>query len=316
MKKPARPRRPRATGLLKEALVARPQPAVCAERRCRRAFVAEVRQHRAVSADAELAALIGGQRGPVGVDDLHLGARQRAADAGQLSAVKQPPAFFLGQIGRKAAREVRVLGQPPALQQAELGLFLEVARQARGQRRRRDEDRPQGRDLLGADAELQERRQQRRDHAGQGDRLDAHDLAPRERIEPLREDEVSAGRQRRHEAEPQRVRVVERQHRELRLVFEAEVERHAPGVGEQAPLSQGDPFGVAGGAGGVKDDRHLLRQRFASAGAADAGAAGRASPSGDADSSSKAQTTSGRVVSRSSSSRAPKTRRASECARM
>ena len=123
------------TGLLKEPLVARPQPAVCAERRCRRAFVAEVRQHRAVSADAQLAALIGGQRRPVGVDDLHLGARQRAPDAGQLSAVKQPPAFFLGQIGRKATSEVRVLGQPPTLQQAELGLFFEGARQARGQRR-------------------------------------------------------------------------------------------------------------------------------------------------------------------------------------
>ncbi len=149
------------------------------------------------------------------------GSRCRSARPPKSSRRRSSSARSPGQ----AAGEVRVLGQAPALEQ----------RDARSAPRRRGP----GSAVSGADETRTARSvgtfSARTPICSSGGSSVGTTLVtvtdsarmtsrPGERIEPLGEDQVPAGRQRGHQAEAERVRVVERQHRELRLAVEPKVD--------------------------------------------------------------------------------------------
>src|SRR5262249_7977919 len=89
-------------------LVSRMEPAVRAEHPSRRLVVPQVREHRAVTAHAELAGRSLSDRPSGIVHDPDVGPRERAPDGRKRAAVEQLASLLGVEVCADAAREVRV----------------------------------------------------------------------------------------------------------------------------------------------------------------------------------------------------------------
>ena len=194
---------------------------------------------RAASAHAELAALaLGAPLAPLAAH-AHLGGGQRRAHRRHVAAVEQRAAGSRGRPTDGAAREVRVLRQAPAVHERDAGRLLEARAPGRSPAAPTTTSRPRS---DGSSRRLHARLEEQGQRCGA---TLAHDTScvrttsphangskrsPKTRCPPV----TSA----RHEAEAERVRVVERQHGELRRWPRRKAAAMRLRVGQQVPLGR------------------------------------------------------------------------------